>query len=513
MLTITSTATLTLIALTCICPQTAAQARHFRTLDVGLNRAVFVMSSAESTLRISDSKTGASTVLPNAVYIPGAVITINGTSGSRTHVTTGRDVTGNGIVQVIADNGAGTFSIAGVSTIVGADICGVTYSLVQQKLFVLDAVQERIMSAPYTLGAAAPTTWSTVVTTQEVPALADAANRNLHMLSDGAEPQLQISEYGPVVPARDWFTIKLGGTVEINGSAVGSNDFASLDDIGCVVGALSVDVLAQPSTVVSVVEISSGGNISLGSATTDLNGHATVLLSQPLDHSKVYAAQSALTSEPTEPFVVPLMRWGPTTAAGLNIDNGLRLRPWGNIGTSSYIGNDAFFFSLRSEPQSSTSQVTLGKRQCTLLLGIHGIHTTTNTEQGPLLQAGWFGNDTMEVIDQGGAAAIVDAPIPNDSGLEGVVLLAQWVIEDVDSPSVFLSDIVGVRLRGAEVFTPHQGPSVQTSANTASSSAAGLSGPPSATTMSRIKSWMKLSRFKKGSQGQVQKIKAKLDAR
>jgi hypothetical protein len=119
----------------------------------------------------------------------------------------------------------------------------------------------------------------------------------------------------------------------------------------------------------------------------------------------------------------------------------------------------------------------------------------------------------MEVIDQGGAAAIVDAPIPDDSGLEGVVLLAQWVIEDVDSPSVFLSDIVGVRLRGAEVFTPHQGPSVQTSANTASSSAAGLSGPPSATTMSRIKSWMKLSRFKKGSQGQVQKIKAKLDAR
>jgi hypothetical protein len=341
-----------------------------------------------------------------------------------------------------------------------------------------------------------------------VPRLAQAERFSLHLETDGVEPQLALREFGPRFPETVLFTLKTGGQVQIDAATPGSLDMAALDELSVVDGATSVVVHGPALTAVVVVEMDgSSGGLVRGSGTTDSEGLATVSLSQPLEMSKIYAARRQVDTEAQNPCVVPVMRWGADQT--LSMFGGLQLRPFGNIGGGFHVGNADYYFSLRSEP-APNAVVALASYPTYLILGVHGVHPIVQTPQGPMLQGGWLGADSMDVIRTNGAAAIVDCPVPNDEGLEGLVILAQWVVgAPAGSPSdkFFLSDVVGLRIRRSPAQSPGQ-----TAAAPASRTIA-VAGAPSVTQQQRVASWMKNSRFRPVGDSFLRKIERGLDPR
>lgn len=472
----------------------AQSARQCRAVQVADAATVFVMVEHEASLRMVHVPTGNVSTLPNAVWVPGSLLTVIGTGTTRVHIVGGRDAQDVGIVQFVQDDCVGGYSLLGSVPVLGADICGIAYSDALHKLYLLDAAQHRILSSSYTPGGSLPSTWSTVATTQNLPRLADAAQFTLAMVADGAEPQLALREFGPVVPEAVAFTMKANGAVQVDGTTSGSRTQSSLEEMSVTAGATTVTMYGPPNSQVSVVEVDGSiAGVMVGTATTDSNGVAAISLTQPLSMAKAYAARDPLAAEPTEPYVVPLMRWGSTKAEDMPMAGGLQLRPFGNIGGKFYAGNSDYYFSLRSERAGSSTVTVSATYAAHLVLGVHGIHAITQTPRGPMLQGGWLGSDSMDVVRPDGAAAIVDAPVPNDSGLVGLIILAQWVVaapQGSGPDKYYLSDIVGVRIREAAVENPHQVPPPE------AARAVSVVAAPSVTQLQRVQSWMKQSRFK-----------------
>lgn len=480
--------------------QVAAQGlRTFRTLVHAGSRTSFVLTEKEPNIRFIVPETGAVHLIANNVWLPGCYAHFSHGSGLTDFIFGGTNVAGAGVVQVVRDSGSGGYTDLGTQVLTGSDICGVAYSTVNQKLYLLDAGQKRIMAGSFTPGGAIPTSWTVAATIATVPELNDAGGYEL-ALTDAAEPRLELRQVGPVVPETVEFTVHSNGSVTHHGKKNGSREFSALEDSGVVPGATQLFVRGPANTQVFVVEVDgSATGTSIGSITTNAAGEGNVTISPAVDITKVYAARTAGHPEPTEPYVVPLMRWGP--AGPLSMFGGLQLRRWGNIGTRCHVGNDQFYFSVRSEPQPGQTVTFPETYEALLLLGIHGVHTIENTPQGPMVMGAWFGSDTMNVLDATGAAAIVDAPIPNDPGLEGLVLMVQWAITKSGQDNYYLSDIVGVRIRNAAVLTPHQG-----SPATMSAQATGP-GSGSSQQMERLQTWMQNGRFKRASANILKRIK------
>jgi hypothetical protein len=491
---------------------TSAQStRQYRAAQVADAATVFVMVEHEASLRLVHVPTGAVSMLPNAVWVPGALLTVTGPGTTRVHMVGGRDNRNVGIVQFVHDDCVGGYSLLGSVPVLGADVCGIAYSSTLHRLYLLDAAQHRILSAPYSLGGSLPSTWTSVATTQNLPRLLDAAQCTISMVADGAEPQLVLAEVGPVVPETVTFTLKASGEVQIDRTSSGSRTQSSLEEMSVTAGATSLTMYGPPNSPVSAVEVDgSVAGVTVGTATTDSNGLAVLTLAQPLDMAKVYAARDPLAAEPTEPYVVPLMRWGSTRAEDMPMCGGLQLRPFGNIGCRFYAGNSDYYFSLRSEPAGGSTVAVPASYTAHLVLGIHGVHSIAQTPRGPMLQGGWLGSDAMDVVRPNGAAAIVDAPVPNDSGLVGLVVLAQWVVAAPPGSGpekYYLSDLVGVRIRGAAVENPHQMPPPE------AAQALAVVAAPSVTQQQRFQSWMKHARFKPATASFLERVQRGLAPR
>jgi len=390
--------------------------------------------------------------LQTGVSVCGGLTTL-GSTITDGFVVVGRNSSGGGIAEHWSYNpSTGVWSVSSAYVLPGADFSAVTHDGV--RLYLLDCVSNTILRAPWVatqpLWGGTFTVWAGVT---EAPLLVNAQNVSLMALSQANAPGLSapgifLVEDGRLLELPILGVLLTDGLGGVTASSYVYGEFQDLLDPvivydGLVDGASSVTVAATASDLVQILN-AQGAVIGSGAAPAG-GGKFTIPVSAPIQVGEVYAARSSVGTRVNGSRAVRRHGFPEGFFAGESLTR-ISLDP-----SSYHVGNGAFTIYCNIERPMGGPAVGYSGL---IVVGFGGDPVVAfDNGQGinaALLSQFWFG--VTGHIDAHAAHGYVkmSLPVPNDPGLEGLVMLAQFAIADPITSQLRLSEVIGYKLQAPQ---------------------------------------------------------------
>ena len=361
----------------------------------------------------------------------------------------GRSSAGGRIEHWAASSTPGVWEIRSTLVMPGLDFVGLAFD--GTRLFVLDCANQSILQAPWDgAGSLSALPWSTYVTQAEVPQLAGADDQYIVSVHPSSTPGItsggimltdvyQTPETQSGILLRDGPGGILSEPCFV--SRFGTPQGAVVDDATAFDGGTSIMVYATPGVTFQIVNAQ---DAVIGSGVGAADGSpVAVALSEPLVVGETYRALTSGTQTVAE--FVCLQRHGfpESFTDGAELDR-IRLSPF-----EYHVGNAEFSMSARvhrSQPAGPRVDYLGG---CLLALEGAPIVPVDNGSgiNQTLITEFWVGALGHLAENAVSGQVSMEFPIANDPSLEGIVLLAQFVVFDVSG--FRLSEVVGCKIQAA----------------------------------------------------------------
>lgn len=363
-------------------------------------------------------------------------------------VVSGRDATG-GRVEHWARNGSGGWSFQSSYSLAGADFSAVAHD--GSVLYLVDCVSHSILRAPWqTSQSLSGLTFALWATTTEVPALAAADSQYLLYLPTGAATNLPGAGLF-LVNEIEMFPRQRGTLIrDITGLPVAqSYTYAPFEQTVAAVadettardGGTTLTVIASDSTSLEVVD-SASTVIGTGAAPTG-GGSVVLTLSTPLVIGETYTVRPVGSSQGV-PFKCLRRHGSPET-----FSNGASMTRMRLIASEYTVGNQTFTARCRAVRSGGVGPrlgfvggMILGLGDAPIIPYDNGQGTNEF-----LVTDYWVGAEGFIAENTQSGSIEMGFPIPNDPGLEGLVLLGQFVV--TDGVAFQLSEVIGFKLGAA----------------------------------------------------------------
>jgi len=365
-------------------------------------------------------------------------------------ILVGRSSAGKGAIALLRDGTQGFSQVGAVYEEAGSRFVSAAYSGKKARLYVLDSWKQRIVYADVAVGAASvPTQWTTLLTSQALPALGAANEYLLYVIQDGDEPVVVFSAGGNLEASS--YAIKDGAQgVSVTLHRMGTGDSARVLTHPLLVNGLTVQIQAAPAGHVELVDLV--GMVLLGEGVVPPNGLLDLQV-PPVTWGQIYSAR--MVGGPLgPPFLFPYQSWGQPES----LDPNLTLRAIGRVeAATAWVGHEKFQATLGIEWQQAPK--TPVSHNATLLVGTEQDLIPLGGGRYALLGESVVAFPTTIDIDPAVLPigfGVVPLPIPNDANLGGTVTLYQWIVSPSPSEAI-LSNVAGIYIY-PDRFDPDQVP-------------------------------------------------------
>lgn len=331
----------------------------------------------------------------------------------------------------------------------GSDFVGVDGDAAG-RIHLLDAKKARIISGPFPEAGSLPSSWSTTLSSAEVPQLADAADKFLRVTS---KPSGETAFILPVYRAED---SNLVIHVSPQGVRVVDPDRdrkrAYLDSSSIAAHQEDVRIKGPASTVVTLLDVTDLDQVvAVAEGLTDATGIAQLAVAPPgLRLGQVYAVRSAALGTFDAPFRSPAILIGQAD----DLEPGTAIRPLDSRdAVRSFVGNPHFSISVSLDPIGLRHTLAVPASYDAMLNVGTGDDVVTLPDGRPYLQSEVSIAATAQIWNERRPGfGVVDLPIPDEPDLVGGVVHYQWVVLVDGEPR--LSNIVGYIVRSERWVPP-----------------------------------------------------------